>query len=154
MKTIETYIKFAIDNWYEDFDWYIFDWIIEENNQIKFVFIVEWEIVIQETWKSYIELITSLSFLEAITRGVLKNEKLFNKKERETNWWLIVRIDFNHKNYPTIRYEKYPDWEDTFILHKLSSQDNLKIITHLQAIAIRDWKLNSFINNLLNLWKQ
>jgi len=150
MKTIETYIKFAIDNWLDIYD---FNKVVVTNidNNVITLFSNEsfthFEI-------NLIELITSLSFLEAITRGVLKNEKLFNKKERETNWWLIVRIDFNHKNYPTIRYEKYPDWEDTFILHKLSSQDNLKTITHLQAIAIRDWKLEEFINNLLNLWKQ
>lgn len=141
-KIIENYITFALDNGYRNFE-------IEYPNMIEITDNSDFEMLFEI---NMYEVITSKPFIEAIARGILKDEKLFHKKEKETNFWNVVRIEFNHINYKTIRYEKY--FEDTLDFHKISEQDNLKIITCLQAIAIRenseDWvSLEEFITNLL-----
>ena len=77
MKTIEEYIQFAIDNWYDDDIEYI--WCINWNNlwHSEYDFNeIYWQFVegSSENFKSWfssiIDIITSKPFIEAIARGI------------------------------------------------------------------------------------
>ena len=131
---IKEYIQFAIDN-NLNYDWYFAyrtDWVPLDIsiplNQVK-------EFKDREWWWVYIrydnliELITSLDFIEAIARGYVENNN-------PTNYWEVEWIG---------KY-KSEHWG-------LNTYDEIfEQITILQAIAIRDEKLEEFITNLL--WSQ
>lgn len=133
MKTIERYIQFAIDNWLNEFEnfkilrntWITFDvwncWLI-------------WEVIYfyRKWYSSYCkhlkDLITSKEFIEAVARGIFDDEELLKK------------------------FSLYYTWDEVYFLDR-SLDENLKNLENeickLQALAVRDNKLEDFINNLL-----
>lgn len=81
----------------------------------------------------YTFVITSKEFIEAVARGAIKRKPL---------WWEYTIF------YSKIDIERYPlcDWVNNKEVMKSIIDD----ITYYQAIAIRDNKLEDFINNILN----
>lgn len=119
MKTIKDYIQFWIGNWYK------FECLQKWELLEKLTVISINKVIINDDdWGcayvlNLIELITSKEFIEAIGRGL---------KEK---WW----------------------YEDVLWLwgftHKSDFNNFIVELTHIQADAIRDNKLEEFINNLL-----
>ena len=125
---IEKWIQFAIDNGY----WEKYNWLQEYSNDNGWCYedIFDWEFV-SDNKRNYISierLITSKKFIEAIARGYIKNNN-------PTKYWEVEWIGRHRNKHWTLHiYDEI-----------------LEQITHLQAIAIRDGKLEEFIQKTLNL---
>lgn len=118
---IEKYIKFGIDNWFKDLDWYKFLWLKYEIDNILWEFeTANWKYCIQLLWDNILEIITSKDFIKAITRWLIRQR--FSKNALEEN----IQNAFKSSVF---------QWK-------------IKEITHNQADAIRDWKLEEFILSL------
>lgn len=127
MNQIERYTQFAIDNWYSrleqspeyEVDWY---WDVIHMEEVDSKYWVS-------KYDSYLPYITSKPFLEAIARGVWNKTPYKDRKEHYKN---------SYKQYKVICNV----WrEDIFWA--------LNVITQLQAIAIRENELDTFITTLL-----
>lgn len=147
MKTIYDYIVFAIENglsttyafeeWtyeFRNFDYEVTFWEFDEEwddleeyqtNDVntKVSIMAEWE------WSEYsiAGLICSREFLEAVTRGLNKDDIFF-----DFHWQIDTEVS------DLSEYDRWTLSEVTF-----------NVLTHNQAIAIRDDWLTEFINNLL-----
>lgn len=132
MNEIEKYIQFAIDNWFKVKQIWDFSFAVKTRLQLNWEIISMWNCLYYELY----ELITSKQFIEAIARGIFKDKKLFVSYAREKPF--IKWEDFS--------FIKEEDYE--FIYKKPLTYN----ITTLQAIAIRDNKLEEFITNLWILW--
>lgn len=128
---IKKYLEFAIENGYKKFDKYkdveMEITTYEDENFIEF----DWDWFMIEQSYSIEYIITSKPFIESIARGLSKDIK--KESVRKTD------IIFN-------TYDKFE------LIHR--KDDNMKRwmireITTRQAIAIRDWELDSFIEKLI-----
>lgn len=122
---IEKYIQFAIDNWYKFNVEYNYNRIVrfeyrEAQRDVVFTTNTYFSIF----W--HIELITSKEFIEAVARWLDKVDI------NSLHWWKI--------------YITRLRW---FFIWNYDSPNLVDTITHKQAIAIRDEKLEEFINNLI-----
>ena len=110
---IKKYIEFAIENGYDAF-------IIKASyNRSGYMSRWEFEEFSPTDESFYTPIITSKPFIEAITRGVIKNNVELNNYYYYNEDWCYLNL-----------------WEED-------------IITIKQSIAIRDNKLEEFITNLL-----
>jgi len=149
MKTIQNYIQFAIDNGYEfpisnnikifkDTTWV--DWLWEYT--IKW-FIIRYDFIPSKTtnlfkwnvsvFKSLTDIITSKEFIEAIAKWMEKEMEKFRNSLKEGELFALVSVKMFWVKWNWFEYkENFVDW-----------------VTTEQAIAIRDWELSKFINNIL-----
>lgn len=120
MKTIERYIQFAIDNWYEKTLGYGFELSSKNEHNISVYLNSNW---IRESY-NIVQLITSKPYIEAIAKGLVK----------KYNWQTIDWMFW------------YWAWEFD---DSLNIELEVDEITTNQAIAIRNNTLEEFIENLL-----
>jgi hypothetical protein len=153
---IERYLQFAIENWYDKFK-------APYNSMIDMInFDLKWN----HCFPNITEIITSWPFIEAIARGLCKDMSISDAIQ--FFYWKTY-LDDNLKEIP----HKYSnrtrkETEEMFLKitwkkmskMELSDRDvilkairewllHIEEITHNQAIAIRDNKLDEFIQDLL-----
>ena len=131
---LKKYIQFAVDNWYkpkiyddnENYNWEIKDQLnyskIKEINLLWYYF----SCYSYNSWwaeKPLLNVITSKEFIEAVV-----------------NWW----------PFDTCELEDLVWREECGLTLKSAFQKRIDRITFFQAIAIREWKLEEFIKNLIN----
>jgi len=127
MDEIEQYIQFAIDNGY-----------IHYQMNILLILARKWDLKNTDKTDIYTVywLIQQKEFIEAIARGI--------EKQSDEEWFLLKEWG----DWTSCTYWLYTEWywpEDRIEIELISD------VTHYQAIAIRENKLEEFITNL-NLW--
>ena len=135
---LEKYIQLAIDNGYNGWNDKI-EYISAWNTMVKLIDKIGWTKVYD-----ILELITSKLFIEAVANWILKTI---------TSWEFKRLLNLPEYTYKSADDKQFLFWEyfswDSTVDYKVL----IAYITCNQAIAIRDRKLEEFINNLLNLWK-
>ncbi len=135
MKQIERYKEFAEENGYNENlalrDYSYDNWCYVEEFKNTLVKVEDW----YNTYFSIKDIITSKPFIEAVARGLIEMANKNNFVWSGWNWM----IDF---------------WDGVFLDVQYHIDNNAEAIlidelTSIQAIAIRDWRLEKFIESLL-----
>ena len=108
-------------------DYFIFAW----ENGYRVPWVEDW--IHHFELPEYIYMFTSKEFIEAIARGIEQKLKNSDKTNYEND------IYINNRAYDWWDFESY-GWEQTMLPFD---------ICHWQAEAIMNWKLEEFINQLL-----
>lgn len=135
---IEKYIQFAIDNGYKLTDIDRFNDCEIDKVTLKFIDDDYLEVCIDFLWVSYYicleKIITSKPFIEAVASGVYNN-------------WKEIIVNMTLSDEEVIETSIWESFYKRDWLKHISRLENR--ITTEQSIAIRDNKLEEFINNLL-----